>query len=119
MEHARVLLDHRANGGDVVAPDRVDQLARLHQSRPARRLVAARQHELRIGQLYARGVRSLGMVLLELGERGGIAGAHGAEQILGLVLELRQVRPNGQMPGHDEPPWCCPGSARVGRRRFA
>ena len=102
---------------DVVAPDRVDQLHGLHEPRPARRLVAAREHELRVGELGVGRVERIGMVLAQLGERGGIAGVNRAEQILGLVLELVEVGTDGQVTnGHDEPPWKCPGSAGVGRK---
>jgi hypothetical protein len=43
--------------------------------------------------------------LSQLGDCGGLAGVKGAEEILGLVLELIQVRVDGQATdGHDEPP---------------
>jgi hypothetical protein len=53
----------------------------------------------------------------QLGERVGLAGAHGAEQVLRLVLELIQVGTDGQVTvGHDEPPLVLPGSAGVGQK---
>jgi hypothetical protein len=40
-----------AHAFDVVAPDRVRELDGVDEPRPARRLVAAREDELRVGQL--------------------------------------------------------------------
>ncbi len=37
-------------GVDVISPDRINELHRVHQSRPARRLVAPGEHELRVGE---------------------------------------------------------------------
>jgi hypothetical protein len=38
-------------------------------------------------------------------DRVGVAGVDGAEQFLGLTLQLREVRVYGQSTnGHDEPP---------------
>ncbi len=94
-----------ANGVDVVVPDRVDQLTGEDEPRPARRPVAAREHELRIGELRALRRRRLWMVLLDLRDGIGFAAANGAEQILRLVPELFQVGTDGQATiGHDEPP---------------
>jgi hypothetical protein len=117
MEQLRVLRDQVANGVDVVAPDGVDELHRLYEPRPARRLVAPRQNELRVGKLGGGRVDRIRVKLAELGDRGGIAGVDRAEQIFGLVLELVQVGNDGQATsGHDEPPRKCPGSACVGRQ---
>jgi hypothetical protein len=45
------------------------------------------------------------VVRLQLGDRGWITGVSGAEQILGLVLELIEVGTDRQATdGHDEPP---------------
>ena len=45
------------------------------------------------------------MVLAQLGDRIRIAGVDGAEEFLGLTLELFEVGPDGQATdGHDEPP---------------
>jgi hypothetical protein len=84
---------------EVITPDRVHQLHRLHQARPARGLVTARQGELRVGQLRLRRVQRPGMVLPQLGNRGRIAGADSAKKLPGLMLELIQVRTDGQPPG--------------------
>jgi hypothetical protein len=46
-----VLDDEIHRGVDVVAPNGVDELARLNESRPARRGVASRQNQLRVGEL--------------------------------------------------------------------
>src|SRR5688500_19134468 len=86
-----MLEDEIANGIKVVAPDRVGHPTRQHEARPARNAVAARERELCVGEL--RGVRldPLGMVLLELGDRGPITLLNGAEQILRLMLQLLEI----------------------------
>ena len=40
------------HGFHIVAPDRVDEFASLHQPRPTRRTITPRQHQLRIRQLH-------------------------------------------------------------------
>jgi hypothetical protein len=100
-----VAADQPTDGVDVVAPDRGDHLTRLHEARPARRLVAARKDELRVGQLGAPGVDRVGVVTLELRDRRRITLADRAEQVLRLVLELLEVGTDRQVTGrHDEPP---------------
>jgi hypothetical protein len=47
------MLEHkRSNGVDIVAPDRVNELARLDEPRPTRDTIAAGEYELRIGEPY-------------------------------------------------------------------
>ena len=95
-------LAHRV---DVVAPDRVGERDRLREPRPARCAIAAREHELRVAQLRVRGIDRVGVVLAQLGERGGVAGVDGAQELLRLALELLWVGADGQVAdGHDEPP---------------
>src|ERR1700692_1157616 len=90
---------------EIVAPDRVDELASKHQTRPARRLVAAREQEPRVGELGFRGIDFLRLTLREVSYRGRIAAANRAKEVLCLVLQLFQVGANGKMTsGHDEPP---------------
>ena len=96
-------------------------MAGEHEARPTRRLVTAREHELRIGELGAGGIDLVRMVFLELRDGVWIAAMDGAEQVLGLVLQLIQVRTNGKATiGYDEPPWELPGvRLRRAQRRFA
>jgi hypothetical protein len=57
----------------------------------------------------------VGVMRVELRDRGGVAAANGAEEILGLPLELAEIRADGEMTiGHDEPPG---GVPRVRLRR--
>jgi hypothetical protein len=49
-------------------------------------LIAARENELRVGELGVRRVDFVGAKLPELRDRGWIAAVNVAEQILGLVL---------------------------------
>ena len=105
VKECRGGLDECAHRAHVIAPDRINQLARLHQSRPAWRPVAARQYELGVGALGTCGIDRAGVALGELGDCGGFAAVNIAEQILGLVPELVQVGTDGQVTsGHDEPP---------------
>ena len=90
---------------EVIAPDRVRELHRVDEPRPARSLVAPCEHELRVGQLRGGGVDRFGMVLAQLGDRIRIAGVDGAEEFLGLTMKLFEVGADGQAAdGHDEPP---------------
>ena len=54
VDQIRIARHEVAHDVDVVVPDRVDELNGLHESRPARRLVAARENELRVGELGGR-----------------------------------------------------------------
>src|SRR5205085_7060682 len=93
------------DGGAVVAPDRVDQVTREYQARPARRAVAAREHELGVGEPRVARCDRIRVKRTEFRGRGGVAIVYGAEQVLGLMLELCEIRPNGQVTsGHNEPP---------------
>jgi hypothetical protein len=104
VEQLRVFQHERTHGAHVVSPDRVDHAAGEHKTRPAGDAVAARQRELRFCEL-----------------RMGLLALHLAQQILRLVLELIEVRADGEMAiGHGGPPsMICPVSARSGERRFA
>jgi hypothetical protein len=86
VQELRVLDDEIAHRVNVVAPDCVDQLTALHEAHPTRRLIAARENELRVGELGVRRVDFVGAKLPELRDRGWIAAVNVAEQILGLVL---------------------------------
>ena len=76
----------------VITPDRVGELHRVIEPGPARRLVATREHELRVGQLRGRGIDRFGMVLAQLGDRIRIAGVNGVEELLGLAMKLIRDR---------------------------
>src|SRR5689334_25209551 len=52
--------DLRAHGGDVVPPDRVDEVAREAEPRPARGPIAPREDELGVGQLCRSEERRVG-----------------------------------------------------------
>jgi hypothetical protein len=86
VQKLRVLQDDFANGVHIVVPDGVNQAARDHKPRPARRFVAAREYELRVSELGVRWFDLLGMVCVKIRERRRIATADGAEQILCLML---------------------------------
>ena len=119
MNERGIARDERADLVEVIAPDRVRELNCLDEPRPARRLVASREHELRVGQLRGSGVDRFRMVLAHVGDRVRIAGVDGAEEFLGLTMQLFQVGTDGQAAdGHDEPPSMSPWSAGVGQRRF-
>ncbi len=51
MDERWVARDERADRVQVIAPDRVGELHCLHEPRPARSLVGACEHELRVRQL--------------------------------------------------------------------
>ena len=105
MDERRIPRDERADRVEVIAPDRVRELHRVDEPRPARRAVAPCEHELRVGQLRGSGVDRFGMVLAQFGDRIRIAGVDGAEEFLGLTMKLLQVGADGQAAdGHDEPP---------------
>jgi hypothetical protein len=114
-------LAHQFTDVKALAPGQRCQLARLHEPRPAWRLVAAREDELRVGELRACGVDFPRMMLLEIGECGRIAVAEGPQQVFGLMFELIEGRTYGKSAtGHDEPPSLAPVSAGNRRkRRFA
>jgi len=93
------------DGLDVVALNRLDQLADRDQSRPAAGAVAPRENELGVGKLRAFCGDALRMVLAKVADRGPFPVAKGTQQVLRLVLELVQVRPSRKAAsGHDEPP---------------
>jgi hypothetical protein len=108
--------DEFADRVRVIAPDRVRELHRLDESRPARRTVAPCERELRVGQLRGSGVDRFGIVLAHVGDRLRVGGVDGAQEFLGLTMKLIEVGPDGQAAdGHDEPPSVCPWSAGVGQ----
>ena len=49
-----MLHDELAHGFEIVAPDRVDEIAALDQARPARRSITPRERKLRFGEFYFR-----------------------------------------------------------------
>jgi hypothetical protein len=58
-----------------------------------------------VGKSGAGGIYRVGMVRFQLGDCGGVTSPNGAEQILGLVLELIEIGTDRQAAdGHDEPP---------------
>src|SRR4029450_1497380 len=98
-----------------VTPDRVDQVAALHEARPARRLITAREHEFRIRKLRGFGRDGLGMVRPQIVERGRVAGVDRLQQILRLVPELIEIRADGKTTGgHTSLLHLRPMSARFG-----
>lgn len=100
----------------VVLPDGVDQLAGQHQPGPARRLVAACQHELRVGELRRRGVEVLRVELGEIGERRRFAAARGAQQLFGLLLQLFEVGNDGKPAAGHTSSLALPGVRSLGRK---
>ncbi len=117
MKQLRILLNEFTNHCDVIAPDRVDELAGLDQSRPTRCFITAREGELCISQLDLIGCDFVWVMLVELGDGGRIAFANGAQQILRLVFELIEVRTDGKSTiGHDEPPLVMPAVRFAGRK---
>src|SRR5439155_8523305 len=105
---------------DIVAPDRVDQLACLDQARPARGAITTRQHELRVRELdrsprvlravpehlvriccergllvrIEREARSLRVIFLEFLDRLRITPPDCAEQVLSLTFQLIEIGTN-------------------------
>ena len=119
VQEGRITPDKPRDGVQVVVPDRVDQLHGLHEARPARRLIAAREHELRVSQARARRLHPVRVPLAKIGRGRGIAFAKRPQEIFRLMFELIEIRTNGKTTDrHGEPPRSCPGSAGVGRRRF-
>jgi hypothetical protein len=104
-EEIRMLQHERAHGADVVVPDRVYQVATDDEARPTRGAVAARERELRVGELGVRGVGRLWMEFLEILERFRFTAVNRAKQIFRLVPQVIEVGADGQVTsGHDEPP---------------
>ena len=74
-----------------------------------RSAVASREYELRVGELDAIRAGRMRVALAQFRGGLGVSLLDGAEEVLRLVLELIQVRTDGQVTvGHDEPPWMCP-----------
>src|SRR5206468_812107 len=106
VQQVRIVGHDAAHCVDIVAPNGIDDLATLDQSRPTRRAIFPREGELRIRELGVRRIYLFGVMCAESGNRVRIAIVNGAEEILGLVLQLIQVRAERQLTGwHDEPPW--------------
>ncbi len=88
--------DHRPHGVEIAAADGLDQTAdgdAVHkglQLRPAVEAVRARHDELRVVEREGRWIGPLEMRVHFL-RRGGISGAKGLEQFLGLPLELIEI----------------------------
>ena len=76
---------------EVVARNGVDCPDRRDELRPARRSVAASEHELRVGERRDRGSDPLGMELAEVIERRRRPHADVAQQILRLVAQLIEM----------------------------
>jgi hypothetical protein len=105
MEQRGIPRHQRAHCLGIVPPDRVGELHGVNESRPARHLIAPRDHELRIGQLRGGRVDRCGMKLAQLVGRRRVAGVDVVEKFLGLAMKLIEVGFDGQAAdGHDEPP---------------
>ena len=91
VDERRIPCDERADGVEVVAPDRIRELHRVDEPRPARSLVAACEHQLRVGKLRGSGVTRLGLMFAPLADRIRLAGMEGAEEFLGLTMKLLEV----------------------------
>jgi len=77
----------------------------LNQVPIAAELPLRGEGELGIGELRRSGIADIGVSLAQLSEGTGIAGMDGAEQFLGLTVELVEIGPDRQAAGgHDEPP---------------
>src|SRR5262249_7911343 len=63
VEERGIALDERADGIEIISPDRVRELYRVDEPGPARCLIASREHELCVGEFRSRGVNRLGMML--------------------------------------------------------
>jgi hypothetical protein len=116
-QQIRIGVDQSLDGIRVVVPDRVHELAALHQPRPARRVMTSREDELRVGELRVRGFDSLWMERGEIGDRLGGARAIRLQQSLRLVFELVEIGTDRMARRHDEPP-DTPGVRCLGRRRL-
>jgi hypothetical protein len=76
----------------------------VHESRPARETVLARDDELRVGKARARGRRTdVGVLRARARERLRITGTQSAKQCLGLLVLVLEARPRRQWTqcGHD------------------
>ena len=94
-----------AHGLEVVGRDRLDDAADGHELRPACRLIASGQHEVCVGELRGGGIDRLRVKLRERRERSRFTGPRSAQQILGLVFQLTNVRMGWEFSDrHDEPP---------------
>ena len=93
-EHVGMLGGERAYRIKILERDRVDQVARGDESRPADRVVTARENELCVGEASCRRVETLRMMVGEVGDGGRIAALESAKQIFRLVPELPEVRPS-------------------------
>src|SRR5436309_1423076 len=54
VQESAVATNQGANRSQVITPDRVSELHGMDQPAPARGLITAREHELRISQLHGR-----------------------------------------------------------------
>lgn len=98
VNEARIAGHQVAYPVDVVAPYCVGELHGLNESHPTGRLVAAREHQLRVRELRACGIDITGMAFLHLRDRGFIAGMNRTEKIFGLMLELIETGAYGRSP---------------------
>ncbi len=90
---------------DVVMSSGVKHLADEHELGPARCVIAASQHQLRVGKRGVGEIESWRMMCTEVIDRCGIPIAKRAQEILGLVAELIEIRTGRELTdGHVEPP---------------
>src|SRR5262245_44011891 len=97
MQQFRVLENQLSHSFNVVFPHRLDELTALDQTRPARSLVAAREHKLSVGECYLGRYFTLWMLGLEFFDCRTHAAAKRAQQIFSLILKLIEIGTNGKV----------------------
>ena len=116
LQQGRMTREQPSDERDVIGLDRLHQLDGLVplllrqridvglQLRPAGKPILAGDDELGVaeGQLGLGSDRIRGMVLADALERLRVAGGVGLEEVLGLILELVEVRRAGSCRGIDE-----------------
>ena len=96
VDERGILRDQHAHALEIVPPDRIRELHRVDEPRPARRAVGSRESELRVGQLCGPGVDRIAVVLPQVRDRDRVAGMDAAQKLLGLTMKLLEVGADGQ-----------------------
>src|SRR5437899_12039935 len=116
MDQLWIVQHQFAHSFDIAAPDCICHPAGKHQPRPTRQPVTPGKRKLRVGQFGGVWIGWLGVMSLQLCQRGRFTLLDGAEQVVGLVFELFKVRADGKVTickltvfrltsCHDGPPW--------------
>jgi hypothetical protein len=100
----------------IIAPDCINDLACLHEPRPASNAIASRQGELGVGKFYGWRIRISRVMRSKVNYCRHVATLDGPQEIPGLILQLIEVGPDWNVTGrHDEPPFKRP-VRRAGQR---